>query len=386
LHLGYRKGGRGGVWIARLYHDGKYLKKGIGKADDSDGVGLISYKEAHARACVLGRDVSGFKSEEEPYTVGDAISDYLDWYRNNKKAYNTTRHAADLHIVPKLGQIKAAELTAKKIKDWRDGLVKSQPRARSSKFGKVQRLRKKYDERARRSTTNRVLTILKAALNQAWENGKVSSNAEWSKVSPFQNVDDPKIRYLSADECTRLINACAPDFRKLVKAALFTGCRYGELTRLAAGDFNPDAGTVLLRVTKSGKPRHVYLNNEGRRFFETATAGKNRGSLIFIRTDGNPWGSAHQQRPLVRACKAARITPAISFHILRHTYGSLLAMKGVPLQVIAEALGHADTRVTQKHYAHLLPSYVADTIRANLPEFGTETEKVIRLATKRRKA
>ena len=38
--------------------------------------------------------------------------------------------------------------------------------------------------------------------------------------------------------------------------------------------------------------------------------------------------------------------------------------------VIAAQLGHADTRMTERHYAHLAPSYVADTIRAALPSFG----------------
>ena len=50
--------------------------------------------------------------------------------------------------------------------------------------------------------------------------------------------------------------------------------------------------------------------------------------------------------------------------------GSTLAMKGVPMGVIAEQLGHADTRMTEKHYAHLAPSYVADTIRAHFPTLG----------------
>ena len=38
--------------------------------------------------------------------------------------------------------------------------------------------------------------------------------------------------------------------------------------------------------------------------------------------------------------------------------------------VIAAQLGHADTRMTEKHYAHLSPNYVADTIRAALPALG----------------
>ena len=60
----------------------------------------------------------------------------------------------------------------------------------------------------------------------------------------------------------------------------------------------------------------------------------------------------------------------MTFHILRHTHGSHLAMNGVPMGVIAAQLGHADTRMTEKHYAHLAPSYVAQTIRANFPVLG----------------
>jgi hypothetical protein len=49
----------------------------------------------------------------------------------------------------------------------------------------------------------------------------------------------------------------------------------------------------------------------------------------------------------------------------------------VPLGVIAEQLGHADTRMTEKHYAHLAPSYVADTIRAHFPTLGIAGEGTV---------
>lgn len=38
--------------------------------------------------------------------------------------------------------------------------------------------------------------------------------------------------------------------------------------------------------------------------------------------------------------------------------------------VIAAQLGHSDTRMTEKHYAHLSPWYVAETVRTNMPDFG----------------
>lgn len=92
---------------------------------------------------------------------------------------------------------------------------------------------------------------------------------------------------------------------------------------------------------------------------------------------------SHQHRLMRDACKAARIAPAISFHVLRHCHGALLAMRGVPLPVIAKQLGHADTRITERHYAHLSPSYVADTIRANFPILGVvKADKVATIKTR----
>ena len=92
--------------------------------------------------------------------------------------------------------------------------------------------------------------------------------------------------------------------------------------------------------------------------------------VALLRADGDVWGTSHQQRPMDEASERAEISPAVNFHMLRHTHGSLLAMSGVPMGVVAAQLGHADTRMTEKHYAHLAPSYVAQTIRANFPTLG----------------
>jgi integrase len=70
------------------------------------------------------------------------------------------------------------------------------------------------------------------------------------------------------------------------------------------------------------------------------------------------------------AVRRAKITPSISFHGLRHTYASLSIMNGVPLPVVAENLGHADTRMCERHYGHLAPSYKRDVIRAHAATYG----------------
>jgi integrase len=82
------------------------------------------------------------------------------------------------------------------------------------------------------------------------------------------------------------------------------------------------------------------------------------------------WGKSNQSRPLRKACAGAGIAPAVSFHVLRHTYASRLVRGGVPMAVIAAQLGHADSRMTERHYAHLAPSYVAAAVRAGCDALG----------------
>ena len=384
LHLGYRRiaKDRPGTWTARRRAmDGRYAELRIGAADDyseEDGLTVLAFSAAQHRArdwaAQTAREDAGLAPRRtSPYTVADAVGDYLKWFEGHRKSIRQTREAAERYIIPALGACDIAKLTTPAIKRWHEGLAAAPARVRSAKGRPLRHRKGSGDDdgrRKRRATANRNLTVIKAALNHAWREGHAASDDAWRRVKPFRAVDAPVIRYLTDAECARLVNAASPEFRPMVRAALLTGCRYGELAQLRAADFNPDAGTLLIRTGKAGRPRHVILTDEGRDFLASAVAGKAAGDLILTRPGGAKWGPSHQQRPMAEACKRAKIAPAVSFHVLRHTHGSLLAMRGVPMAVIAKQLGHADTRMTEKHYAHLSPSYVADTIRASFPTLG----------------
>jgi integrase len=381
--LGYRRGVNGGAWIRKFRDEsGGRHHEVFAEADDArdpDGHSILSFAQAQekARAWFVrkAKHVAGDAAAHDgPYAVADVIRDYLTAYeRRGGRAVYATRNAAETHILPALGATTVARLTARKIEDWHQRLAEQPALVRAKRGCKP--THREVDRsadgiRRRRATANRVLTIVKAALNHAFQTGHVATDDAWRRVKPFKAVETARVRYLTEAECARLVNACEPAFRDLVRGALLTGCRYSELTSMQVSDFNPDAGIVTVCASKPGGSRHVVLTDEGRRLFSALTAGRRVGEFMFIRTDGGHWGKSHQLRPMLEACRRATIEPAVSFHVLRHTHGSTLAMRGVPMGVIAEQLGHAGTRMTEKHYAHLAPSYVAHTIRAHFPVLG----------------
>jgi integrase len=389
LRLGYYRGSISGSWVARWYRGaGVYATEALGIADDTveaDGVKVLDYWQAQDNARRWGqrqRLIAEGMLREGSYTVFNAVTDYLAEIQAEKKpaAVQGAKYVFDAWILPDLGAIQIEKLTTDRINRWRNKLATQPKRVRRKRTATEPATRPTADDedarRARKATTNRILTMLKAALNRAFHTDRVSSDSAWRKVKPFKKVDEAVVRYLSAAEARRLVNACAEDFRKLVQAALLTGCRYSELARLKCANFNPDSGTLAIRLSK-GKIRHVVLTEEAKAAFEDWTADRTAADLVYLRADGEAWGTSHQKRPLEEASARAGITPAVNFHILRHTHGSHLAMNGVPMGVIAAQLGHADTRMTEKHYAHLAPSYVAQTIRANFPKLGLQTNEIV---------
>lgn len=380
-HLGYAKGKRGGRWVARFRAPGHvtkgYIKTALGEADDSsdaDGERFFDFKQAQeaARAWfdLISAGERPSKVPAEPYTVGKALDDYMEQFTG--KSVAATRSRVDVIIRPELGSVDTAKLTVATLSAWLRKRADAPARLRTA--GKAEKVKTREtigDEgiRRRRSTANRDFTVLKAALNVAFREGKVASDHAWRKVKPFKNVDGAKLRFLSDDEAKRLVNATDADFRPVVQAALLTGGRYGNLVAVTVGNFDRDAATLAFETTKGGRAHIVYLEGEGADLMKRAAMGKNPGDLLFARLDGKRWGPSEQGRKLETASERAGIERA-TFHDLRRTYGARLARQGVPMAIIAQALGQADQRITVKHYAHLAPSYVSETIRQHAAGMG----------------
>jgi len=298
-----------------------------------------------------------------PMTVAQAMADYVDYLQTSgrESAAVTAARAGRLHVLPQLGAVPVQALTTEQLRHWLAALA--------NRLAK----RNGHEDALRRSraTANRILGTLRAALNHAYAECRVPSDNTWrGRLKPFRNVAVARKRYLSVPEAQRLLNAAQGDLRALVQAALQTGARYSELTRLKVHDFDRPSGTVGIAKSKAGRPRRVFLTEEGTAFFHSITIGRGGDELMLHHHGGKPWRRTDQWWPMHHAVRRAQLDPPISFHGLRHTYASLALMNGVPMQVVSENLGHADTRMVEKHYGHLAPSHKRDAIRAGAARFG----------------
>lgn len=396
--LGYYKGVRGGKWLARYYDAlAKPSKRyqPLGSADDysdPDGVTVLSFSQAQAAArawfLVAHEDATGVAvtPKGKPATVADAVALYLeDRKRQGAKTADRMGYDFNAHVLPMLGEVALAHLTRKRIEDWMAQVAASPVRRRGKETAAPETAEAKQ---SRKNTANRLWKSFKAALNLAFREKLIHSQSGWAGVKNFKGVDEARIRFFSPAEQVRFVNACpAPDFRRLVKAGLFTGAREGELVRLVARDFDSERGTVFIEFSKSGKSRHVELTEEAREFFQEVCAGLKPTDPIFTRThyerkdkkSTGTWSRAELSRMMRDTCEAAGLEPLI-FHELRHTYASGLVNGGVPLVFVAAQLGHRDTRMVEKHYGHLCQSAKRDTVRKLAPVLGIgEAPKVAEL-------
>lgn len=411
-YLLYRrpKNGAAGAWMARWVDKDttKSVQRRLGDADDlldADGVNILDFKTAQARAVDVFKELNNAAHIEAtgevlssgPYTVGSAMADYLrDAEKRGVKGHSIMKTTINAHIVPDLGDISMAKLSKRRIEDWLQALAESARRRTGKVRDEVKHLADPVTEdekRARKDSANRVLTNLNAALNLAVNSGRYSGPTPWRDVKRFKGVGSARVRFLNVQEQRRLVNKCPDGFKELVQAALYTGCRYGELCRLKARDFNTTAKTVFIEKSKSGKPRHIALTEEAAAWFVEQGAGRGAGESLLIKPNARgkarkyqedplAWGPHDQKKLMVDACEAAKIE-ALGFHELRHTYASGLVNAGVPLAYVAAQLGHTDTTMVEKFYGHLSPSALADSIRKLAPVLKISEPKVKALRIKK---
>ena len=382
--LGYRKnrGARGGAWLAK-YKSGPFRKEArIGWADDvfdADNVQVLDFEQAqeHARKWFKDavRESTGEYVHSGPYHVSQAIADYLQSLKHRGAPdFESATYDLNANAVPRLGSVEVRKLTRPKLEAWRSH-VADRPRRKPKKVKDGEKPEQpkpmaEDEQRRRRATANRTARRLIAALNYALETGKVNANPMNWKLPPFENVEVARAAFLTEAAQRDFVSACTeePDFQTLVLAALHSGARYSELGRLRVSDFANTSKSVFIGQSKGGESRHVFLDEDGVEFFKRLTAKRAQDEVMLLRANGENWEKDDQKKPMARSCKKAKVM-GLGFHGLRHSFATRLLMRGVSLKIVAQQLGHRDTRMCERHYGHLIDSHVQEVI-AGLPGAG----------------
>lgn len=383
IRLGYRRWKTKSVWLVRRYlGDKRYAQRTLGIADDyqeADGKQILTYFQAQNLA---KSSASESEKHEQPlaprggHTVREAAESYLESLEaKGRKSIAETRRVLDRDVFPYWKNVPLDEVTSSKLIRWVNRLQKAPRKTRGGKDREIDD--SEEGKRKRRATAQRKLSVLRATLNHAVKQRWIDGS-EWARFGNIENIDPPEDDFPTTADCKRLIRKAQNDIRSLIEATLLTGAAYRELTTMRVQDYYASTGHVRVFNSKR-RPRNIPLTDEGTGLFDELTAGKAADEMIFTHRDGRPWQKSEQKRPVAEANEKAKLIPPITLTRLRKTYGSLLLNAGVPLETVAQAMGHADTRITRKHYARLLQGTIDAQIRDALPSIGGR-KKVKRLA------
>jgi integrase len=203
------------------------------------------------------------------------------------------------------------------------------------------------------ATQNRYLSCINRMLTLAVE-------LEWLVNNPKLKMGREakvNVRWITPQEAQKLLGCVEhkPWLYNIIRFALATGCRAGEITSLDWSSVDMDAGHAWINAdrAKSGYSRGVPLNSEA----IASMQGRPRTGRVFQGSTGNDLNEI-SRNAFQDACAQAGIEN-FRFHDLRHTWASWHAQKGTPLMALKELGGWEDVTMVQK-YAHMGASHLAD--------------------------
>lgn len=330
-----RVGGRE-FWEAKWQWNGKQVKRRIGPAKG------VTVHEARRLAADLVRayadDAQPLATHTDEMLTFERLADaYLDW------AEHTAEH--------KPSTIRDHRSTLKPARE-----AFGQKLAPAVKTEDVEKL---LTERRREGVSNRTVNKLRAVISACYSYGRKKHRLTTNPATYADRRPQPErqeLEYYSVEEIEKIAAACKPQDAEAVRIAAYSGLRQGELLELRGKDVDHEARVIHVRRAlsagtpgppKSGKRRDVTLTDRAAAAFERL--GERQGDALWFVGKGGDHidGTMLTKRYKAAACEALGAERVLTFHKLRHTYGSLLAANPdiAPLAIQKE-LGHARLETT----------------------------------------
>lgn len=384
IHLGYRRGARGGKWLVRWYlGDQRYNQSTLGTADDSalaDGQTCFSFHQAKnlaLRTVETKRTEATLVATGVMPTVEAAVMSYVAmrdarYARQGGTGRSDANRRLTKHVLSDkaLGSTALQDLRVSHLKAWRKGL----PAALKS------------------STIRRLCNDFRAALNAQVAGDQERLPADISgRIALGLSADEdsePVARDKQAlpdDDVRRIIAAAreiddedgwSGDLIRMIVVLAATGTRYSQARRLQVGDLQREQLRLLMPTSRKGRGAKKVTHTAvriGRDVADTlaeASEGRPLGEPLLLRwrhrevkgvagagrptwerERRGPWGTSSElARPWAKIAKRAELPPSIVPYALRHSSIVRQLRKGLPVQLVARA-HDTSAAIIEKHYA-----------------------------------
>jgi integrase len=336
----YREAERiGGAGMERIYYilfkkDGKVLEEKVGRqyADQ-----LTPAKVAKVRANRIEGRVQSRKEIRDAAKASDdrwTIDKLWNEYEAGKtgvtmsKTLKVDLNRYEKHIKPVLGKKEPHQIIRLDI----------------------DRLRINLSKTLKPQTVRHILGLLKRIIH-------FGAKRQLCSDLPFPmdaiKVDNKTTEDLTQGQLQSLLKAINEsddlEASNIMRMALFTGMRRGELFKLKWTDVDFERGFISIREPKGGVSQKIPLNDQAREVLENYPR---LAENVFVRRDGKPFNDIHRRVNTIK--EAAGITGYFrSLHGLRHVFASMLASSGeVDMFTLQKLLTHKSPIMTQR-YAHL---------------------------------
>lgn len=348
VYLGFRPSRKkaGGIWFARFYdaEANRNARKRLGDYGTLSGHDVFKQAKADAEAWAETVETGGERARDME-TVKDACEAYLEQKPGSIAEGVFRRHVYSDPIA----KVKLDKLRRHHLKAWRKRLEDAPAAATRTKDDD----KKRTKERSK-STVNRDMVPLRAALGMVLKPGAPNTDAAWQEaLRPIKGADKRRELYLDREERKQMIAATSDEAKPFVKALCLLPLRPGALAGLKVGDFDKRTRALTVGKDKNGKPRQLTMPQMIADFFEAQVKDKLPATSIFARTSGEAWNKDAWKHPIKDAVKAAGLPGAASAYTLRHSVITDLIRARLPILTVAQLSG-TSVAMIEKHYGHLV--------------------------------
>ena len=247
-----------------------------------------------------------------------------------------------------IANVKLDKLRRHHLRAWRKRLEEKPALLTRSNKGE-----KRWKKRAK-STVNRDMVPLRAALMQVLKPGAPNTDAAWQEaLRPFKGAEKRRDLYLDRNERKKLIEAVSREAKPFVTGLCLLPLRPGALANLTVTDFDKRTRTLTIGKDKNGNSRQVSMPQKITDFFAEQTKGKLPTAQVFARSSGEAWNKDAWKYPIKEAVISAGLPMAASAYTLRHSVITDLIRARLPILTVAQLSG-TSVAMIERHYGHLV--------------------------------